>query len=119
MSDGIMLSIGNDGVARAYDDTYDITIHCESREEQEEVRKTLESIPRWIPCSERLPGEADIYIVAVDKDYIPPRCDVVDTLWWEAKSKEWQYENRNAFVKYPAPVLAWMPLPEAFKGVTE
>lgn len=57
MSDGIMLSIGDDGIARAYDDTYDITIHCESREEQEEVRKALESIPRWIQCSERMPKE--------------------------------------------------------------
>lgn len=57
MSDGIMLSIGDDGIARAYDDTYDITIHCESREEQEEVRKALESIPRWISCSERMPKE--------------------------------------------------------------
>lgn len=34
--DGIILSIGEDGIAREYDDTYDITIHCESREEQEE-----------------------------------------------------------------------------------
>ena len=38
MSDGIMLSIGKDGIARAYDDTYDITIHCESQEEQDEVK---------------------------------------------------------------------------------
>ena len=30
MSDGITLMIGEDGIAREYDDTYDITIHCES-----------------------------------------------------------------------------------------
>ena len=41
MSDGIMLTIGADGVARQYDDTYDITIHCESEVEQNEVRTIL------------------------------------------------------------------------------
>lgn len=46
MSDGIMLSIGEDGIAREYDDTYDITIHCESREEQAEAIRALE---RWMP----------------------------------------------------------------------
>ena len=74
---------------------------------------------QWIPCSERLPEDTNVYIVTVDKDNIPSMCDTVDTLWWEAKSQEWQYENRNAFVKYPAPVIAWMPLPEPYKEVTE
>lgn len=41
MSDGIMLTIGADGVARQYDDTYDITIHCESEEEQRELMDRL------------------------------------------------------------------------------
>lgn len=39
MSDGIMLTIGEDGVARQYDDTYDITIHCESEVEQNEPKR--------------------------------------------------------------------------------
>ena len=52
MSDEIMLMIGDDGKAALYDDTYDLTIHCESEEEQNEVKKALESIPKWIPCSE-------------------------------------------------------------------
>ena len=76
---------------------------------------TVTPEPHWIPVTERLPEESNIYIVTVDKDYISPNCDSVDTLWWEAKSQEWQYENRNAFVKFPAPVLAWMPLPEGWE----
>ena len=39
MSDGIMLTIGDDGEATLYDDTYDITIHCESKEEQDEIKQ--------------------------------------------------------------------------------
>lgn len=47
MSDGITLMIGEDGIAREYDDTYDITIHCESEEEQ---RQAIERINNSIPC---------------------------------------------------------------------
>ena len=63
MTDDIMLTIGDDGTASLYDDTYDITIHCESQEEQDEVKRILENIPHWIPVTERLPyaeyGESD------------------------------------------------------------
>lgn len=41
MSDEIMLVFGEDGVARKYDDTWDITIHCESEEEQKTVLEKL------------------------------------------------------------------------------
>ena len=37
MSDGFMLYLDDDGVARHYDDTYDITIHCESEEEMQRM----------------------------------------------------------------------------------
>lgn len=42
MSDDILLTLGEDGVFREYDDTYDVVIHCESQEEQEETEKDLE-----------------------------------------------------------------------------
>lgn len=32
--DYVMLTINEDGIAEAYDDTYDIVIHCESESEQ-------------------------------------------------------------------------------------
>ena len=41
MSDEIMLVFGEDGVAREYDDTWDITIHCESEEDQKVVLEKL------------------------------------------------------------------------------
>ena len=43
MSDEIMLVFGEDGVAREYDDTWDITIHCESEEEQKLVWEKLKN----------------------------------------------------------------------------
>lgn len=51
MSDGFMLYLDDDGVARHYDDTYDITIHCESEEEQRRAVEIIKS-KQWIPCSD-------------------------------------------------------------------
>ena len=48
MSDGITIMIGENGVAREYNDTYDITIHCESEEDRE---KAIERINNSIPCA--------------------------------------------------------------------
>lgn len=44
MKDGIMLMIGEDGKATVYDDTYDIVIHCESKEEQDRVVHLLKNV---------------------------------------------------------------------------
>ena len=41
MSDGLMLTIGEDGVAREYKDDYDVVIHCETQEDQDEVLARL------------------------------------------------------------------------------
>ena len=37
MSDELMLIMQDDGKFKVYDDTYDITIHCESQEEYDNV----------------------------------------------------------------------------------
>lgn len=44
--------IGEDGVGRLYDSTYDITIHCESQEEQDRVLKQLKEAFDGIPKTE-------------------------------------------------------------------
>ena len=41
MTDGIQLIIREDGTAEEYDDTYDLTIHCTSEDEQKEVLKIM------------------------------------------------------------------------------
>ena len=51
MTDDIVLTIGEDSKATLYDDTYDITIHCESQEEQDEVKRVLQNVPHWIPVA--------------------------------------------------------------------
>ena len=41
MTDGIQLIIREDGTAEKYDDTYDLTIHCTSEDEQREILKIM------------------------------------------------------------------------------
>lgn len=74
-----------------------------------EIRNRLENLPsahpvqRWIPCNERLPEESGNYLVTamwkgrpeVDMDYWQ-----FDCMW-----DDWGDE-----------VIAWMPLPEPWKG---
>ena len=62
MSDEMMLVQNKDGTFSAYDDTYDVVIHCETEEEQKEVIERLKAT-NWIPVTERLPEEHDSVFV--------------------------------------------------------
>ena len=119
MNDGFMLYLDDDGVARHYDDTYDITIHCESEEEQQKAIEQLKSL-QWIPCSERLPEERDAGVLkklGTDKrsDYVLATVEVkgermtVTACTYDGK---WDWNMKYAFPDYK--VIAWMPLPEPY-----
>ena len=126
MSDEIMLVFGEDGVAREYDDTWDITIHCESKEEQDMAWKKLKGM-EWISCSERLPN----YIVPVltwdgsaycvekripcirDDDGEPIEGD-----WWVSDDYD-EYESEFYPNLRDGAAIAWMPLPEPYRKESE
>ena len=150
MSDEIMLTIGDDGEATLYDDTYDITIHCESKEEQDEVRKALENIPHWIPVTERLPENEVNVLITVEHRPIGRKSyrrvvrafhedgtwsDIRSAYSWDDDSWD-DYVDEDGIVLIPEGwfeaidyhgefcavddfVIAWMPLPEPYKEVTE
>ena len=115
MSKDLMIYFDEEGVAKAYDDTYDITIHCESEEEQQKAIEQLKSL-QWIPCSERLPENSDevltTYIVNGNKNkrYTETATyyDGDDGYW----SSPWD-EYRVAGTRID--VIAWMPLPKPYK----
>ena len=68
---------------------------------------TIDGVPRWIPCKERLPGLDEICLVT-EKDGSIRHCyfDSVDPVLF-ATVEEGMYV-RN--------VVAWMPLPEPYEG---
>lgn len=115
LSDNIMLMIGDDGMATLYDDTYDITIHCESKEEQDKVKRLLKNVPQWIPVTEdTLPEDNRVVVVCGDKgtwDFGTYRGHGDNIHFWHWKKNTYKH------------VYWWMykkdALPEPFKEVTE
>lgn len=68
-------------------------------------------IPRWIPCSERLPKYGKTVLITNDKGNVGyGRFHGVE-FWREDGDNFWQWK-RNTIEH----VLAWMPLPEPYKG---
>jgi hypothetical protein len=84
-----------------------------------EKQPTIQPEPHWIPCSEELPETTDAvlttYIVNGDRSrrYVEESSYYGDDESW---SSPWD-EYRIAGTRIE--VVAWMPLPEPFKGVTE
>ena len=77
---------------------------------------------QWIPCSERLPDEKDAGILkklGIEKrsEYVLATVEVkgerttVTACTYDGK---WYWTMKSAFPDYK--VVAWMPLPEPYKG---
>lgn len=67
---------------------------------------TIDSVPQWIPCEERLP-ELDEICLVTEKDGSIRHCyfDSVDTVLFATVEEG----------LYVRDVIAWMPLPEPYK----
>ena len=81
--------------------------------------EAIHSEPHWIPCSERLPETTDAvlttYIVNGDRSrrYVEESSYYGDDGSW---SSPWdEYRDVGTSIE----VIAWMPMPEPYKGVTE
>ena len=68
--------------------------------------KALEKVPKWIPCSERLPKEGGLYLVSVKNEH--------DRRYSKTC---WFHGDDNWFARQD--VIAWMPLPEPYKAESE
>jgi hypothetical protein len=70
----------------------------------------------WISCSERLPKTNGVYSITrkiVDEEYI---WHISDSAYFDGKNT-WHADNRvNHGREYLKNVIAWMPLPEPYKG---
>ena len=68
------------------------------------VRKAFKALeePHWIPCSERLPEEGQEILATT-----------TDNAWGDVVIVRTYYKEMHKSV------IAWMPLPEHYKGVTE
>ena len=119
MADEMILMLNDDGVAHIYDETYDIVIHCESAEEQKEVEKRLMKMS-WIPCSERLPGDGE-RVLATHLGGINPDRQVIEHVYEDGEftfgwDMDMNIDSPTFGQRYMGKVVAWMPLPEPWKG---
>lgn len=118
MDDSINLIFDEDGVAREYDDTYDITIHCESQEEQDAVLAKLNR--RWVPVDERPPEEGE-RVLATHLGGLNPNRQVIEhiyqsgqfTLGWDMDT---DMKSPTFGKRLMGKVVAWMSWPEPYKG---
>lgn len=87
-----------------------------------EIREMLEAEPQWIPCGERLPEESGRYLVTRglnacgslwNRIYIANYSDLMgiksEKIWWQGNVGKSDFERLDD-------VLAWMPLPESYRG---
>lgn len=100
-SEEIKIYFDENGIAREYDDTYDITIHCESKEDYDELLNRLNRC--WIPVSERYPTDANkSYLVCYEDG-----CITIEHLYFDG-------DGNPFFSEMELGVEAWMPLPEPY-----
>jgi len=90
----------------------------------EYIKKYVEKLPsvtpaRWIPVSERLPESAFGCLVTVEEDdrYGEPQ-EVLypEFVGYDGETETW---NNADGKEIPFDVIAWMPLPESWKGESE
>lgn len=115
MSDTMEFVQNEDGTFSTYDDTYDITIHCETEEEQKKVIERLSA--DWIPVAERLPEEDGRYLVTFK--YGIKVCMVgygscKRTVLGYPIGHGW-YSLEEAQYYADDSIIAWMPLPKPYK----
>lgn len=114
---GIKFFINKDGIADVYDDTYDITIHCESEEDQKDAKEALKEIRRWILVTEKLPEPETYILVSFDNFTLPDiatyRVDDDGSGAFYPGDEDYTYLSVGFFVN------AWMPLPEPYKAEVE
>lgn len=81
-------------------------------------RPSAQPEPQWIPCSERLPEEQKkVYWICTDSGYqCTCRWTNVNHIWTDLTTDwHWHIGDVPQFSK----VVAWMPLPEPWKGEYE
>lgn len=110
----ITLTLNENGVAEVYDDTYDVTVHCESEEEQERVVGILERYPGWIPVedTEHTPEDESYVLVSFSNFPLP------DIARYEENDEGGTYypgDDEKSYLNYGLFVNAWMPIPKPYR----
>lgn len=83
-----------------------------SEEQVMELVDMTPTVDMWIPCSERLPNESDYYLVTIINPFGEKEVCVI----WFAYKADYYGVSEWRELTDDDTVLAWMPLPEPWKG---
>ena len=83
-------------------------LHPDDRDALRDTLKELPSAQRWVPCSERLPEGGRVVLVTEKGGFIR-HCEYANYCDFQ----EFQTVEEGLTVH---DVIAWMPLPEPYKG---
>ena len=154
MVDGTKVQIGNDvlldvgvnsdwyisSVGYSYDPK-EVTISLRKKEAERsgldiireiiEDKADVESVVRWIPCSERLPSEGEVVLVCMRIESHKAEWEEQRTIEFGRISSDrddcygtgWEWLNESGADYWEADwnnsILAWMPLPKPWKGADD
>ena len=113
MSDLISRADAIEAVCSVVIDEFDVspTMGYEVAEKALSALPSAEAVQGWIPCSERLPKRDELVLVTYKTTDRIHLCRYIDdgseNPWWSYIDDCCAWNNV---------VLAWMPLPEAYKG---
>lgn len=112
MSDVMELVQNEDGIFSAYDDTYDVVIHCETEEEQKKVIERLKAT-NWIPIEEKLP-DPDKHILVSFENFPIPMIGIYTVDDDDGGTFRIGDED-DSFSEHDLYVDAWMELPKCYR----
>ena len=108
---------------RDWEMCYDWDEHC--REEPKApwvvspsgvINKLPSAEPHWIPCSERLPELRHDVLLTV---FFHEKWNVTEGYRQDGEFMFWNHGRLDSVLDEENRVIAWMPKPEPFKGVTD
>ena len=87
--------------------------------EEDAIHTVLDALPHWIPCEERLPEDGkQVLVYARGARYALAKYDEMMEADGSYK-KQWVTFDAWKPLYTIKEVMAWMPLPEPYKGVTD
>lgn len=72
---------------------------------------TIDAVPRWIPCEDRLPENSNTVLITKKCTYSD---DTIICFGWYIGDNHW-----GRILDKEPKVIAWMPLPEPYEGEGE
>lgn len=117
MSEELKIIQNEDGTFSEYDDTFDITIHCQSEKEHYEALAKLNAHYDWVSVEDEHPEDADSYLVTW-RHPLWEQTAYIGLCEWDGE--RWLVEDmeQSKLYKETLIILAWSD-PEPYMGWKE